>query len=241
MTEEDWLACNDPQTMLCFLQEEGRASDRKVRLFLVAACYRIWDLLPHEHSKQAVRTVERYADELASTDELKSAHRHAIATCEDLEQSMWRVADEGFQLLDGPSPGTEEEIEAAIQNERLAAKLAHAALLPTVAAESDPAVTGYLPLLDYADDFVLGGWACYLRDIFGNPFRSITLNSHWLTPPVVALAQTAYDTRAFDRLPILADALEEAGCTNADILGHCRQSGQHVRGCWVVDLILGKE
>jgi hypothetical protein len=58
---------------------------------------------------------------------------------------------------------------------------------------------------------------------------------------VTALAKAIYGERAFDRLPILADALEEAGCTNAELLGHCRQPGVHVRGCWVVDLVLGKE
>jgi len=58
---------------------------------------------------------------------------------------------------------------------------------------------------------------------------------------VVKLAESIYDERAFDRMPILADALEEAGCANADILAHCRQPGEHVRGCWAVDLILGKE
>jgi hypothetical protein len=79
-----------------------------------------------------------------------------------------------------------------------------------------------------------------LRDIFGNPFRPITLCSTWRTLNVASLAQTMYADRAFDRLPILADALEDAGCDNADILAHCREPGEHVRGCWVVDLLLGK-
>jgi hypothetical protein len=79
------------------------------------------------------------------------------------------------------------------------------------------------------------------RDIFGNPFWPVTLDPAWLTPTAVALARTAYDDRAFDRLPILADALEEAGCTDAAILDHCRSPGPHIRGCWVVDLILGKQ
>jgi hypothetical protein len=80
-----------------------------------------------------------------------------------------------------------------------------------------------------------------LRDIFGNPFRPVTLNPAWCTSNVTGLAQSIYVDRAFDRLPILADALEEAGCDNADILNHCRQPGEHVRGCWVVDLVLRKE
>jgi hypothetical protein len=77
--------------------------------------------------------------------------------------------------------------------------------------------------------------------IFGNPFHPVTLEQTWLTTNVTALAQAIYDERAFERMPIIGDALEDAGCDNADILNHCRQPGEHVRGCWVVDLVLGKE
>lgn len=79
-----------------------------------------------------------------------------------------------------------------------------------------------------------------LRDIVGNPFRPIALDPAWLTTTVHSLAQTVYDERAFDRLPVLADALEDAGCANHELLSHCRGPGSHVRGCWVVDLLLGK-
>jgi hypothetical protein len=80
-----------------------------------------------------------------------------------------------------------------------------------------------------------------IRCIFGNPFRPVTIDPCWSTRTVTALAQAIYTDRAFDRLPILADALEDAGCTAADILAHCRGSGEHVRGCWVVDLLTGRE
>jgi hypothetical protein len=79
-----------------------------------------------------------------------------------------------------------------------------------------------------------------IRDLIGNPFLPATVDPSWLTSTVVALAQSVYDERAFDRLPILADALEDAGCSDAAILNHCREPGEHVRGCWVVDLLLGK-
>jgi hypothetical protein len=79
-----------------------------------------------------------------------------------------------------------------------------------------------------------------LRDIFGNPFHSVVLDSAWLTQDVVNLAQSVYSGQGFNALPILADALEEAGCTDAGIFSHCRQPGPHVRGCWVIDLLLGK-
>jgi hypothetical protein len=79
------------------------------------------------------------------------------------------------------------------------------------------------------------------RDIFGNPFRQVAVESDWLTSNVVALARQMYEGRDFAAMPILADALQDAGCDNDDILTHCRGDGPHVRGCWVVDLILGKE
>jgi hypothetical protein len=80
-----------------------------------------------------------------------------------------------------------------------------------------------------------------LFDIFGNPFHPITLNPSWLTPTVLTLATGIYNERAFDRMPILADALQDAGCDSEEILNHCRQPGEHVRGCWAVDLLTGRE
>ena len=87
--------------------------------------------------------------------------------------------------------------------------------------------------------------AAMLRDIFGNPFRPApTLDPAWLKwhdATIPRLAQQMYDSRDFSSMPILADALEEAGCTSGEILEHCRGPGPHCRGCWVVDLILEKE
>ena len=87
---------------------------------------------------------------------------------------------------------------------------------------------------------------CRCRDQFtgrpvANPFRPVTADPRWLTATAVALAQAIYEDRAFDRMPILADALEEAGCDDADVLTHLRGDGPHARGCWAVDLVLGKE
>jgi hypothetical protein len=80
-----------------------------------------------------------------------------------------------------------------------------------------------------------------VRDIFGNPFRSTTFDPAWRTSTVVTLAEGIYADRAFDRLPILADALQDAGCASDDLLTHLRGDGPHVKGCWALDLILGKE
>lgn len=88
---------------------------------------------------------------------------------------------------------------------------------------------------------VAGSSCTLIRCIFGPlPFRPVTLNPAWLTPAVTMLSQAIYDERAFDHLPILADALSESGCDNQDILSHCRKPGEHVKGCWVLDLLLGR-
>jgi hypothetical protein len=105
--------------------------------------------------------------------------------------------------------------------------------LPVEAAEAIAELLS--PLVPPADQCAV------LRDVLGNPFRRATADPGWLTPTVVQVASGIYAERAFDRLPILADALQEAGCEDEQVLGHCRGPGPHVRGCWVVDLLLGNE
>jgi hypothetical protein len=84
-------------------------------------------------------------------------------------------------------------------------------------------------------------WQCQLiREIFGNPFRPVSLNPAWLTSDVRTIAAQMYESRDFGAMPILADALEDAGCDNVNVLDHCREPGEHVRGCWVIDIILKK-
>jgi hypothetical protein len=78
------------------------------------------------------------------------------------------------------------------------------------------------------------------RDIFGNPFRPVKIDNRWLTSTVIDLASAIYAERAFDRMGVLCDALMDAGCNSDEIIAHCRASGPHVRGCWVIDLLLGK-
>ena len=81
----------------------------------------------------------------------------------------------------------------------------------------------------------------FIRDIFGHPLRPVMIDPTWLTHTAVALANLMYESRDFGAMPSLADALQDAGCESDDILSHCRGEGPHVRGCWVVDLVLGKE
>jgi hypothetical protein len=83
--------------------------------------------------------------------------------------------------------------------------------------------------------------AAWLRDLFANPFRPVAFDPRWRTEDTFGLARGIYEGRAFDRLPLLADALMDAGCADEQVLSHCRSEGPHVRGCWVVDLVLGKE
>ncbi|MBM3982131.1 MAG: hypothetical protein FJ304_18080 [Planctomycetes bacterium] len=81
-----------------------------------------------------------------------------------------------------------------------------------------------------------------MNEVHGNPFRPVAFAPEWRTDTAIALARTMYESREFGAMPILADALQDAGCDNDDILNHCRDAAQvHVRGCWVVDLVLGKE
>jgi hypothetical protein len=97
-----------------------------------------------------------------------------------------------------------------------------------------------LPLLEDRERAHTIPFPALIRDLFGNPFRPVAVDPVWRTSTVVSLAEGVYAERAFDRLPILADALQDTGCESPDVLDHCRGPGPHARGCWVVDLLLGK-
>src|SRR5262249_31437409 len=207
MTEREGLAGIDPQQMLHFLQ--GKANARKLRLFGVACCRRIWNLLPEPWSRRAVRVAERFADGRADVEQLKEAGKKA----------GWAAAWAG--------QGAAAEAAAWV------ASAGGAEWVQLTAARAREAETGHATPSEFR--------CALLRDLFGNPCRPVTLHSTWRTSAVVSLAQAIYDRRAFKRMPELADTLEEAGCTGAAILAHCRLQGSHVRGCWVLDLLLGKE
>jgi hypothetical protein len=201
----------------------GKASDRKLRLFAVACCRCIWHLLADERSREAIRIAERFADGASTFDELEATYRPAVAACHEAEGGAHFAA-----------AGTAER--SATDAARYAAYGAGAGLRPW------PGLWGVeLKAVEEAH-------AGLVRDVFGNPFRPVTISSSWQSPQVVALAQAGYDERDLPagtldttRLAVLADALEEAGCADAALLGHLRGPGPHVRGCWAVDLILGKQ
>lgn len=230
MTEAEWLECPGPYLMLNFLQR--RISDRKLRLFGCACCRRIWNLISDDRSRRAVEVAERYADGLTGRDERDEANRWARLAVEDTfpkPDQPWatnnvvgyHAALAALWLLSENVASWEASTEAT------------KAVRGAVRRRSEEDAVGP----ERSEQAVL------LRDITGNPFRHVTLDSPWLrwnSGTVGWMAKDIYDKRTFDRLPILADALEEAGCTEGDILQHCRSEGPHVRGCWLVDLILGK-
>ena len=226
MTEKEWLECTDPTPMLEYLQ--GKASDRKLRLFAVACCRRAWHLLTDERSRNAVEIGEQYADGQATDDELRMASEDALLAAQvNLTGPNWQTDDWRTKWNELSAPWA--AVQTTMRNGPDG--IGHGASVIQIARDAAKSIG--LDEINIQTGLV--------REIFGNPFRPITLTPSWLTPTAKALAEFIYDDRGFDRLPFLADTIEEAGCTNADILAHCRSAAPHVRGCWAIDLILGKQ
>ena len=217
MTGADWLACADPEPMLSFLR--GKASERKVRLFVCALARRAWPALS-EDGRRAVEVAERLADGQCGEDERRAAYEAAGGD--------WAAL---YTQADGiPAKAL------LVENLDYYAADAAASVLQVADKRGE-----YIPEVP-ADRVEAESVAqCdLLRCVFGNPFRPVTADPRWRTIAAVALASAMYESRDFSAMPVLADALEEAGCAAAGILGHCREQGTHARGCWVVDLVLGK-
>jgi hypothetical protein len=222
MTEAEWLTGHDPDTLLNFVG--GGASNRRLRLFACACCRRLWGLFLADECRQAVEVAERFADGRAGEEQLRQAHRLAAGAHDAFR---WRAHAAPFAATQHPlcraegagGPAGCAWLGAAVRN---------ASLRP--------------------DGSEAGGegqaQAGLLRCVLGNPFRPLPpVNPGWLAwegATVAKLAASIYDERAFDRLPILADALEEAGCADGQFLAHLRGPGPHARGCWALDLLLGQ-
>ncbi|WP_439623610.1 hypothetical protein [Gemmata sp.] len=220
MIEAEWVADDKPEEMLAL--RRGRATNRKYRLYAVA-CAR--DELTRAQNGEEMFN---FGDPLHAHSELlywdvdhgyeaaiRSAEAHADESTTQMSHSRWLVAwpPEGEDVAFA-TLGYDPDGLVAITPERVAATIGRYRTHP----------------------------ARYLRDIFGNPFRPVTSDPEWRTSTVMALAQQMYESRDFGAMPILADALQDVGCDSDDILTHCRDPHQvHVRGCWVVDLVLGKE
>jgi hypothetical protein len=240
MTEAEWQATTDPVAMVRFIVEtqganRRKAGRRRLRLFGCAVCRQLWEQLTDPRSRQAVEVAERWADGAATTAEAAEASAQAWAALRAVGErrlaggAQYREAIRARGWLD--------------EDERVAAEAAEAVLSVASGSWTWPGLSGSYP--ENAPGYAIFqrrrcGLADALRCLFGNPFRPVKLERAWRTSTVKSLAQGIYDERAFDRLPILADALEDAGCTQVDLLHHCRQSGEHVRGCWPLDLVLGR-
>ncbi len=260
MDEATWLASADPMAMLsCATNHPARvppsrpatlASDRKLRLFAVAACRQVWDKLTDPSSRRAVEIAGKYADGEATTEELEAV-QHAV---------MGRLMSAG---------------EADINNLVAYATECYVRGMAWATQQIAERCQSIVPPATQA---------ALLHDIFGNPHRpwkcqcDLDVNyrcewcyelSSWLRwngRTVPRIAQRMYDSLDFRDMPILHDALLDAGCDVEDMLMHCRGEercwhksmpdmascpdcsagwrplrGPHVRGCWVVDLLLGKE
>jgi hypothetical protein len=227
MQEEEWLGCVDLQSMLTFLR--GKVSERKLRLFALACCERIDSLLTDPRSRAALTFVESH---LGSGLARRKGRPAAVAAAAEAQKE----ADSRRKRRSNPDNRAAEAAFSAAS-----AALATLKSDPWFAANHTSCFAGYAMGSFFPGDAEWGQQNRLLRDIFGNPFRPVAVDPAWLTGTVLALAQATYADRAFDRLPILADALEEAGCDDEQLLGHFRGLGPHVRGCWPVDLVLARE
>ncbi|MDY3554231.1 hypothetical protein R5W24_003350 [Gemmata sp. JC717] len=219
MTEDHWLGWRDPreflQSMLYQLSTpDARVfTERRLRLFAVGCSRRVLHLCSNLLVSTAAQAVERFVDGRTNEDrqQLKPVRTAVFAS------EAWSRTPEGRLARAVVGKGA---WGAATETSWYASYLTGGA---SVRAEEEREQQGLL-----------------LRDIVGNPFCPVTADPTWRTSDVLALATGTYGERAFDRMPILADALQDAGCDNPEVLDHCRGPGPHVRGCHVLDLILGK-
>jgi hypothetical protein len=214
MTEAEWLACNDPDEMLVLVRDPGRY--RRLLLFAVACLERERETTG-VHDSQRVRIMnlaERRAD-----GDFTDPESHITAA---VIGNMRQVPSERVYLSLLESP---HQLNIA----------------PLVRQVAEDSADWRFPrrVVTFASE--RAAQSDLLREIVGNPFRPAVCDPSWRTTDVLLLAQGIYNDGWFDRMPILADALQDAGCDSADILDHCRGPGPHVRGCWVVDLVLGKQ
>lgn len=243
MNENAWLANDDVGRMLHALP--GRPSNRKLLLFACACCRRHWPTL-HARSRKAVEVVEAYADLDATDEDVARAFLDARAVSHQGDG-----ANAAMHAVAHPAGEYASLAGAVCQVVYYCARAAAATAFPrpslhaqmssprTLVGNEDAATLGYVAARE-AEKVRLAG---LLREVLGFPFCPKHVRQQWLAAngqAVLRIADDIYTGRAFEELPILADALEDAGCADADLLGHLRSPGPHVRGCWALDLILGR-
>ncbi len=255
------------------LTAEGRAavaSARKLRFFACAWLRRVWHVFDDGRCRRAVETAERYAEGMATAEELEAAHTAADAAAFFVNAEGIGDSKRGaFAPLQVTSPARYADCVALMtvsaQDSYYDGSVGALYCDPVRADEvrglesCEPARPGDLIVLDPDSEppLVLDpkGWkaarreqADLVREVFGNPFRPVAVDPGWLTPTVTVLAEAAYEQRQlpggtldYARLAVLADALEEAGCPDAGRLHRLRDRRPHVRGCWAVDLLLARK
>jgi hypothetical protein len=234
MNETEWFGAADPIPMLRAVQTQPRK--RAVRLFSCACCRRLWPLLSPA-SRASVGAAERFADGLCPRAELDAAHAAANAAVLALP-NVWP-----FEVLRQRYAATAASECSSVTAGATKGAIA-IATTAALAAAIDAAVRGDESDFSRTRDAALAAeqlaQADLVLEIFGNPFRPAAFAPAWRTDTAVLLARQAYEANEFSALPILADALQDAGCDRDDLLSHLRDPGRgHVRGCWAVDLVLG--
>jgi hypothetical protein len=231
MTEQEWLTCTDPVPMLEFLR--ARANDRKLRLLMAAACRRVLHLLDERQYRALVEAGERVADGSLSPASLARYRTSCPPVSHSdlvVEERRWQEHSRDFN---GPVLAIRAVWLSGSRDRHRVDECLHYAARGLLARHAIPE--------EHANQCRL------ILDIFGNPFCPMALDPAWLRPIVTRLASAVYEERHLPsgeldpaRLGVLADALEDAGCDNAELLGHLRGLGPHVRGCWALDLLLGR-
>jgi hypothetical protein len=238
MTEQQWQSWTWSKELLYFVQLS--TSRRKLGLFHTACCRVVTEGWEPNHP------VCKF---LADVEGILEGHisGEAVTAC---LTGLDRWTRDGAQLVMDLLNETRGKLRANVQE--VARETAAALLLMPVADPrdewwtitsqiDDELLSRHYALTEGHREQVCNQNIHLLRDIFGNPFRPVTFSPAWRTDTAVSLARGMYESRDFGAMPILADALQDAGCDNDEVLNHCRDAKQvHVRGCWVVDLVLGK-
>jgi hypothetical protein len=244
MSSERWAIAGLPEMLDL---AAGHASARKLDLFNIWCCQVLRPYLRDHRSITASRFAERHVDEprgenAADREAVKHAAHEAV-----LELTSWanaaghpaeyrrrRVYAQAAHVAD-------QTVSATGRNRGVLANSKHTAHVFAWANDD-----GRDPLIgqegeDGLTEVHFRKQEAIFREIVGNPFAPVEFDPRWRTSDVIGLAWAIYDERAFARLPILSDALMDAGCEDEAILTHCRTPNIHVRGCWLVDLILGQK
>ena len=233
MNEEQWQTGTNPSAMLVYILD--KASPRKLRLFVCACARQLWDRFRDPRSRAGIEIAERFADEQASEPERQAAWARAL---EAQAAASW---DATLDAIVAACP-TYADLTLAGMRVIEAVVRVHARRAAMAVARKG----GWRALRQTRESAALlarSRQCDLLRDLFGNPWRPVTVDPIWLawgSATVPHIARVLYEEQGFDDLPILADALEEAGCSDEAILDHCRAGGEHARGCHVLDALLGR-